>query len=57
MNQNDAWDLYFTGLVGWTYHPGYLKDENKRPTLDELADIADEMLKVRNERCPGLDQQ
>jgi len=48
-------DFYFASLVGWTYHPGY--KEKNRPTLDELADLVEQMVKTRNERWPQLSEQ
>ena len=46
----DAWDLYFASLVGWLLHPGYLRPGTSRPDLNELADLADEMVDIRNGR-------
>jgi len=45
----EIWDFYFSGLVGWQLHPG----NQKEPDLEGAADMADAMLKVRNERCHG----
>jgi len=50
----NIWDMYFTGLVSMALHPGYLKPDTNKKTLDELADLANEMLKVRREKCPLL---
>ncbi len=58
MNKQAVWDLYFAGVVGWTLHPGYLKEGmEKTRTFNDCADIVDEMMKVRDERCLGLQQQ
>lgn len=48
----DVWDMYFSGIVGWGLHPGYLKYEpdDDKMTLDDCADLADRMMKVREER-------
>lgn len=46
----DVWDLYFSTLCSWHLHPGYLREGAVKPTLEECADIADEMLKIRDER-------
>lgn len=42
----DQFDLYFSQLVGWQYHPGNRRDE-RFLTLDECALMAIEMMKVR----------
>ena len=52
----EVWDIYFSGLVGWSWHPGYLKGD-VRPSIEDCADIADEMMKVREKRCLGLQQE
>lgn len=51
----DVWDIYFSGLVGWSLHPGYLRDGARSMTLDECADLADKMCEVR--KCRGLPQE
>lgn len=48
-----VWDLYFSGLVGWALHPGYMKDGRRTMSLEQCADLADEMMIVRRERCLG----
>jgi len=45
-------DLYFCSLAAWLYHPGYQKEGTKKPTLDEIADTVDAMLKIRSIRWP-----
>jgi hypothetical protein len=45
-----AWDIYFAEVAGWTFHPGYYRENATKPTLEECADIADEMLAVRRRR-------
>lgn len=44
------WDVYFCGLVGWMYHPGYSRDGAHPLTLEECADLADMMMAVRATR-------
>ncbi len=56
MNENEAWDIYFSGAVGWTLHPGHNKDQAKKPTLLDCADIADDMIKIRRDRWPTSEQ-
>jgi hypothetical protein len=50
MEQHEAWELYYSTLCSWHLHPGYLREGAVRPSIDEMADLADEMLRVRNER-------
>ncbi len=45
-----AWDVYFSGIVGWCLHPGYNAGD---PDLEWCADLADRMVEVRERRCPG----
>lgn len=45
----DVWDIYFAGLVHMSYHPGATRD-GPRATLDELARVADEMVRIRCQR-------
>lgn len=53
--EQNLWDLYYSGVVGWALHPGYLKDDGRhRMTLEECADLVDEMIKIRRQRkCRG----
>lgn len=46
MDKDQVWLLCFTGLVGWSMHPGYLKPGSDRMNLDQCADLADKMLEV-----------
>ncbi len=41
------WDVYFCGLVSMTLHPGFNKPDTVRPTIQELAGVADLMLSER----------
>jgi len=43
-----VWDDFFGTLVGWTYHPGYYRENATKPTLEECAQRVDEMMVVRN---------
>ncbi len=47
MDDKMAWDMYFAGLVSMTLHPGFNKPNTPKPTIEECAEIADEMLKYR----------
>lgn len=44
-----AWDMFFANLVGIQYHPA--NPVHLRLPLEELAEVADEMLIERNKRC------
>jgi len=46
-----VWDDFFCTLVGWTYHPGYYRENATMPTLEGCADEADKMLVIRNRRA------
>jgi len=39
-----TWNLYFASLVSMSLHPGYLRPDTEKPTLHELAQLADQML-------------
>ena len=45
-----VWDMFFAEVAGWSIHPGFNRENAKQPTISECADMADEMLRVRNER-------
>jgi hypothetical protein len=45
-----AWDIYFSSLAGMNAHPGTTRDAAKPRTLDELAEQADRMLALRDNR-------
>ncbi len=44
-----VWDIYFANLVAMQEHPGYNRENATKRTLEECAEIADEMLKYRPE--------
>jgi hypothetical protein len=50
----DIRDLYFLQLAAWLLHPGYLREGAEAPSLDQIADLVDQLIKVRNERWPQL---
>ncbi len=50
MGKKTTWDLYFLTIVGWSLHPGYQRNPESKLTLDEAAHMADEMLRVREEK-------
>ena len=54
-NEQQLWDVYYSGVVGWCLHPRSLEKESR--SVDEMlrdsADIVDKMIKIRRERCLG----
>lgn len=44
----NIFDLYFSSIVGWQYHPGQRRD-GVFLSLDECAQIAIQMIRVRNQ--------
>jgi len=44
------WAMYFAQVAGMNLHPGHQKDETKRLTLEQCADMADNMLVITLER-------
>ena len=57
MNEQAAWDIYFSTMAGWSLHPGYTKPENTKHTLEEAAAMADLMLEIRRRTWPSEQQQ
>ena len=54
-DEQQLWDVYYSGVVGWCLHPRNL-EKDTRSTEDMLrdsADIVDKMIKIRRERCLG----
>lgn len=47
----EAFHLYFASLASITLHPGYEREGTIRPTLEQLADMALEMVKIGEEKC------
>ena len=43
----DEWDLYFSTIVGWQLHPGYNRENAKKLTIKEAAELADHMIQER----------
>jgi len=43
-------DFYFCQLVAWTLHPGYARVGTPKPTLNDLADQAEELVRISEEK-------
>lgn len=55
----NVWDLYFASLVGMRLHPGFLREGAQAPSLEELAELANQMMEIRSCQQYGaqLEQQ
>lgn len=42
-----TWDVYYQMIVGWQFHPGYLRDNATPLSLEECAELADRMMEIR----------
>lgn len=52
-----VWDMYFAGLVSIAMHPGYLRPGTARLSLEDCAELADEMVELREVHlCHGQQQ-
>jgi len=48
----DRWDMYFASIVAMQYHPGYNREGVAPMSLEECAEVANYMIKEREESCP-----
>lgn len=48
----EAFDIYFASIVSMTLHPGYNRENATPLTLEQAAQLALEMIEVR-EKCLG----
>lgn len=51
--QLGVFDIYFSTLVGMAAHPGYSRDNVTQPTIEQCAETAKEMLRVRSQYING----
>lgn len=45
-----AWDMFACAALTMALHPGTTRDGVKRPTMEEIADIADQLFIERSKR-------
>lgn len=45
-----AWDMYAAGVLSMTLHPGTTRDKQKPMTIEEVANMADQLLAERDKR-------
>lgn len=50
MSDEALWAIYFSQAASWRLHPGYTRPETQTPTLDECAEMADQMLIITHKR-------
>jgi len=43
----EVFDVYFATIVGMAIHPGYSRENVKQLTLKECAEVAAEMIQIR----------
>jgi hypothetical protein len=48
MMELDVFDMYFISLASMAMHPGYNRENVTQPTMEECAEQAQEMMKIRN---------
>jgi hypothetical protein len=48
--RRQAWDLYFASAVSMSLHPGTTRENTVARTREQCAQIADEMLSLRDRR-------
>ena len=51
-----SWPFYFASIMSIQYHPGANTRGHERLTLEEAAEIADEMCRIESERVEKCQQ-
>lgn len=45
-----AWDMYVSGIMSMSLHPGTTRDKARPMTIEEVASMADRLLQERDRR-------
>jgi|LauGreDrversion4_2_1035121.scaffolds.fasta_scaffold2434462_2 hypothetical protein len=45
-----AWDMYAAGVLSMAMHPGTTRDKQRPMTIEEIAQLADQLLEERDKR-------
>jgi len=51
MNEQLAWDIYFSTIMGMQFHPGYNRENATPLTVEQAAKLATEMILERRKVC------
>lgn len=54
MDRQTLFALYFSGLAGWRYHPGYTRKDSIPPSIEECAKLAAYMVRITEESSEWL---
>lgn len=52
MDDKQIWAMYFASLTAMTLHPGYQRPDTEELSMKILANLADDMLKLTQEKFP-----
>jgi hypothetical protein len=45
-----AWDMYASSVLGMSLHPGTTRDAARPMTVEQICELADRMLRQRDQR-------